>query len=189
MKRTILFLSFILLLGAGCNKAEELPLAPAGGPTGPTEQPIAEPGDTPRPNVTKTTSMLSGKFTFLGKFRIKPKNDDLSFTLDISERTEMGEDGVERRIIEGYHCAVTQNANRIDCALESDGAGFSVNGVVADDDPSMAVLTITSHYGESVAIIGTLKADDRDPNKVHWEITGAGEGEHYIPEKATITRG
>ena len=99
-------------------------------------------------------------------------DENISLDLDLFQK---GED------VEGYHCSVTKHAQRIDCRLESDGLGFSVEGTVKGN---IAEVTFLSTYCNEYGKVRIVKCGDY----LFWEVTEFPEGEFYLPLTAILER-
>lgn len=83
--------------------------------------------------------------------------------------------------IEGYHCSVTKHAQRIDCRLESDDLGFSIEGSVKGNKADVTFFsTYCNEYGKAKIV----KCGDY----LYWEVTEFPEGEFYLPLNAILKR-
>lgn len=118
------------------------------------------------------TSLYSNSFftDFEGKWTSVDEN--ISLDLDLFQK---GED------VEGYHCSVTKHAQRIDCRLESDNMGFSIEGLVKGN---VADVTFLSTYCNEYGKARIVKCGDY----LFWEVTKFPDGEFYLPLTAILER-
>jgi len=99
-------------------------------------------------------------------------DDDISLDLDLFQTGDE---------LTGYHCSVTKNAQRIDCALESDSMGFSIEGLVKGN---AAEVTFFSTYCNEYGKARIVKCGDY----LFWEVTEFPNGEFCIPLTAILER-
>ncbi len=88
--------------------------------------------------------------------------------------------------INGYHCAISQNGNKIDCWGIDDNE-YSIIGKIRND---LATITIKSYFSNNIEKdtgIATIRFIN--PNKIEWKITKDTEGQNYFPKKAILVRG
>jgi len=118
------------------------------------------------------TSLYSNSFytDFEGKWTSVDEN--ISLDLDLFQTGEE---------IEGYHCSVTKHAQRIDCRLESDGMGFSIEGVVKGN---IAEVTFLSTYCNEYGKAKIVKCGDY----LYWEVTEFPDREFYLPLTAILEK-
>jgi hypothetical protein len=99
-------------------------------------------------------------------------DENISLDLDLFQTGEE---------IEGYHCSVTKHAQRIDCRLESDYMGFSIEGVV---NGNKADVTFFSTYCNEYGKAKIVKCGDY----LCWEVTEFPDGEFWLPLTAILKR-
>ena len=112
--------------------------------------------------------------SFITDFEGKWTSVDENISLDL-DLFQTGEE------IEGYHCSVTKHAQRIDCRLESDGLGFSIQGSVGGN---IAEVTFLSTYCNENGKAKIVKCGDY----LYWEITEYPDGEFYLPLTVILER-
>ncbi|MFH1287030.1 MAG: hypothetical protein ABII02_04770 [Candidatus Magasanikbacteria bacterium] len=106
----------------------------------------------------------------------------ISFTAELYEG-----DGV----LTGYHCGLTENANRIDCCLEGDLNGPSIDGFITDEGPEgekvkTARLNMKSCYHDAEVVAFITLSEDR--KSLVWTLIDDSTIDHYIPEKITLRK-
>jgi hypothetical protein len=79
----------------------------------------------------------------------------------------------------GYHCAVAQNGNRIDCPDKSE---TTIRGIILKDS---AIVTFRSTYSRKD---GTAIIKKTDANSIFWKINKPPSGEFFLPDNAILTR-
>lgn len=81
----------------------------------------------------------------------------------------------------GYHCSVTKHAQRIDCALESDDMGYSIDGIVKGNQANVTFLsTYCMKYGKAKIVM--------HGDYLYWEVTEFPDGEFWLPLSAILKR-
>ena len=81
----------------------------------------------------------------------------------------------------GYHSAVTKDGSRTDTAVDGEGSP-SITGTIKGD---IAIVDVHSAYSAAVLKV-RLTLHDRSLN---WKVLQVKQsGEHYIPDKATLSK-
>lgn len=81
----------------------------------------------------------------------------------------------------GYHSAVTKDGSRTDTAVHGEGPP-SITGTINGDT---AIVDVHSAYSDAVLKV-RLTLHDRSLN---WKVLQVKQsGEHYIPDKATLSK-
>lgn len=81
----------------------------------------------------------------------------------------------------GYHSAVTKDGSRTDTAVDGEGPP-SITGTITGDT---AMVEVHSAYSDAVLKV-RLTLHDRSLN---WKVLQVKQsGEHYIPDKATLSK-
>jgi len=81
----------------------------------------------------------------------------------------------------GYHSAVTKDGSRTDTAVDGEGPP-SITGTITGDT---AIVEVHSAYSDAVLKV-RLTLHDRGLN---WKVLQVKQsGEHYIPDKATLSK-
>ena len=97
---------------------------------------------------------------------------------DISLDLELFQTGDE---LTGYHCSVTKHAQRIDCALESDDMGYSIEGFIKGNQADITFLsTYCMKYGKAKIVM--------HGEYLYWEVTEFPDGEFWLPLSAILKR-
>ncbi|HVZ38235.1 MAG TPA: hypothetical protein VHI13_03085 [Candidatus Kapabacteria bacterium] len=121
--------------------------------------------------------------SFAGEWESPRLSHEESFDLSLTQHGDS---------IVGYHCAVTRNAARVDCAMEFDAEGDSSDQptIVGTVTGATAHVHFTSAYGinEAGGPIGGEATMSLRNGELHWAISHADEGEFYIPMQATLVR-
>jgi len=99
-------------------------------------------------------------------------DEDLSLDLDLFQTGDE---------LTGYHCSVTKHAQRIDCALESDNMGYSIEGIVKGNQADVTFLsTYCMKYGKAKIVM--------HGDYLYWEVTEFPDGEFWLPLSAVLRR-
>lgn len=113
---------------------------------------------------TSYSTDFNGKWTSV--------DEDISIDLDLFQSGDE---------LTGYHCSVTKHAQRIDCALESDGTGYSIEGFVKGNQADVTFLsTYCMKYGKAKIVM--------HGDYLFWEVTEFPNGEFYLPLTAILER-
>jgi len=129
--------------------------------------------------------LLSFLFIVYFQATVYPNPDFVSFQgkwtsvdEDISLDLELFQTGDE---LTGYHCSVTKHAQRIDCALESDDMGYSIEGFIKGNQ---ADITFLSTYCMKYVKAKIVMHGDY----LYWEVTEIPDGEFWLPLSAILKR-
>ncbi|MBC8486534.1 MAG: hypothetical protein ISS16_03505 [Ignavibacteria bacterium] len=99
-------------------------------------------------------------------------DEDISLDLDLFQTGDE---------LTGYHCSVTKHAQRIDCALESDDMGYSIDGIVKGNQANVTFLsTYCMKYGKAKIVM--------HGDYLYWEVTEFPDGEFWLPLSAILKR-
>ena len=99
-------------------------------------------------------------------------DDDISLDLDLFQTGDE---------LTGYHCSVTKNAQRIDCALESDDMGYSIEGFIKGNQADITFLsTYCMKYGKAKIVM--------HGDYLYWKVTEFPDGEFWLPLSALLKR-
>ena len=113
---------------------------------------------------------------FSGKWKWENNNNYSTFSLDLKQ---VGNN------INGYHCAICQNGNRIDCwGIDDDE--YSIKGRIKD---GVATVIIKSYFSDSVEEdtgVATIKFITT--NKIEWRVIKDTKGQNYFPDRAILMR-
>ncbi|MBS1912514.1 MAG: hypothetical protein JST22_11055 [Bacteroidetes bacterium] len=121
--------------------------------------------------------------SFAGEWESPGLSHEESFDLSLTQHGDS---------IIGYHCSVTHNATRVDCAQAYDTSGDSSDlpTIVGTATGTTAHVHFTSTYGLNKAgePIGGEATMSLHNGELHWAISHAEDGEFYIPMQATLVR-
>jgi hypothetical protein len=99
-------------------------------------------------------------------------DEDISLDLDLFQTGDE---------LTGYHCSVTKHAQRIDCFLESDNMGYSIDGIVKGNQADVTFLsTYCMKYGKAKIVM--------HGDYLYWEVTEFPDGEFWLPLSAILKR-
>lgn len=129
--------------------------------------------------------LLSFLFVVYFRATVYPNPDFISFQgkwISVDENISLDLDlfqtGDE---LTGYHCSVTKHAQRIDCALESDDMGYSIEGFIKGNQADITFLsTYCMKYGKAKIVM--------HEDYIYWEVTEFPDGEFWLPLSAILKR-
>lgn len=101
-----------------------------------------------------------------------------SFELRLTQKDSM---------LTGFHCAVTANARRVDCASD-DNSKHATPTIRGRVNGRSATITFRSIYGidkKGNRVTGTARIIHRGTS-IEWRIEGQATGEHWLPFAVTL---
>lgn len=90
-------------------------------------------------------------------------------------------------VLTGFHCAITANARRVDCA-SNDDSKHSTPTITGTVNGRSATITFRSIYGidkKGNRVTGTARIIHRG-DSIEWRIEGQATGEHWLPFAVTL---
>lgn len=130
----------------------------------------AEPAAADAPDSIR--SGFSGRWVWQG-------DEGASFELRLQQKDS---------VITGFHCAVTANARRVDCASSDDDSKHATPTISGTVNGRSASITFRSIYGidkKGNRVTGTARIIHRG-SSIEWRIEGQATGEHWLPFAVTL---